>query len=513
MRNKRFAWVALVGILFTAACQDLEITNPNAPDRSRAITEPGDVETLVYGSWPLYLSRTHRSSSCYNAMPVIADEGTTTYANNAALELSSEPRVPFNNNPLSDAHGIARYQWYDWYEMLSNVNDALVALDGGMRIEDQNGDRTDQVRAFAKFLQGISLGWIGALFDRGIVATEDSDLENPETLEFKTYSEVLEQAVASLEEAADLAQGGSWAIEGVWEGRTITPSLLQEVAHSYIAKFMVYGARSVDERDALDWNKVLTHLDQGLQDEDFYLEMSPTGTRSFYRYRIQSNGSFSQRADYYLIGPADVSGNFQSWLATPLEDRVKFHITTPDRRITGADSATDGKYFEYKTDEVFRPERGTYHFSYYQFDRYGGEYRYGPLALISLDELRLIRAEAALRTGNRALAAELANVTRTQNGELPPVTADGVQPGPSCVPRMSDGQCGDLEYAIHYERMIEGVGISCLRGFMDRRGFGSLTPGTFIHFPVPARELETLGQPIYTFGGVGQEGAAPAWRW
>ena len=513
MSMKKMACAALMGLILTAGCQDLDITNPNAPDRARAITQPGDVESLVYGAWPTFIGRTQESSSSYNAMPVIGDEGTATYANNAALELSSEPRVPFNNNSLSSAHGIARYQWYDWYEGLSNVNEGLIAITSGLDIIDDTGeDKTPQVKAFAKFFQGLALGHLGLLFDQGFVVTEESDLANPEELELKPYSELIAQAVASLDVAAEWSQGGSWTIDNVWEGVTVVPDELAKISHSFAARFIVYGARSVEERNALDWNEVIRHLDAGIT-SDFINMQSSSGTNSSYHYRMQNGGSFAQRADYYLIGPSDVSGNWQAWMATAIPDRTKFLITTPDRRITGETPESDGKYFDYLSYETFRPERGTYHFSYYQWDRLDGVYRDGPLVIMSVDEMRLLRAEAAFRMGSFQQAADLINVTRVGNGELPPVTASGVPQAADCVPKTRTGQCGDLEYALHYERMIEGAGTDCIHTYVDRRGFGSLTPGTFIHFPIPARELETLGMPLYTFGGVGGDGAAPEWRW
>jgi hypothetical protein len=39
----------------------------------------------------------------------------------------------------------------------------------------------------------------------------------------------------------------------------------------------------------------------------------------------------------------------------------------------------------------------------------------------------------------------------------------------------------------------------------QRRHVDGLQPGTVHHLPMPAKELETLGMPIYTFGGVGKE--------
>jgi hypothetical protein len=43
----------------------------------------------------------------------------------------------------------------------------------------------------------------------------------------------------------------------------------------------------------------------------------------------------------------------------------------------------------------------------------------------------------------------------------------------------------------------------------DFRGISRLQEGTLIHFPVSGIEMENLGLSVYTFGGVGGEGAAP----
>lgn len=521
MKMKTLIGLALAGVFLTSACQDLDITNPNNPDRARALTNPADVEALVYGSWGRYPNRTHRAWACFHTLPQMADEVTSTFNNNAALELSSEPRAIYNNAPTALAQEVGRWQWYDWYEMLTNANDALTAIEGGMTISDGGGDRTQQVMAIAKFLQGIALGQLGLLFDQASVVTEDTDLDDPKNLEFRPYAEVLDQAVASLEEAIDLATGQSWVVQNLLEGRSMDASTLVHASHSFIVKYRVYGARTREERAALPWAELDSHIDQGIDalGEDFWVDLDPNGFRSYFRYRMQLNASFSQRADYYTIGMADVSGAFQDWWATPLNDRTKFYIESPDRRIVGPDGPTsDGKYFEYHTREWMSAERGTYHRSYYQFDRFNGDNRGGPLCpdcvleIITLDEMRLIRAESAMYQGNNGLAADLINVTRTENGELPPVMVSGVPQAAGCVPKApTTGQCGDLELALYYERQIELFGLDCIRGWADRRGFGMLTPGTILDVPVPGRELSTLGLPIYTFGGVGGTNASTGW--
>jgi hypothetical protein len=95
----------------------------------------------------------------------------------------------------------------------------------------------------------------------------------------------------------------------------------------------------------------------------------------------------------------------------------------------------------------------------------------------------------------------------TFNG-LPTVTATGVPESTGCVPRTKAGACGALADALMHERGIELAATDPYRGWLDRRGFGQLVPGTILHMPIPARYLVSMGLPLYSFGGVGNDGAA-----
>jgi hypothetical protein len=68
--------------------------------------------------------------------------------------------------------------------------------------------------------------------------------------------------------------------------------------------------------------------------------------------------------------------------------------------------------------------------------------------------------------------------------------------------------CGSLMDALRYERQIELAGTDPVRAWFDYRGFGQLLDGTPVHMPIAARYLVTLEIPLYTFGGVGGQGAA-----
>jgi hypothetical protein len=297
---------------------------------------------------------------------------------------------------------------------------------------------------------------------------------------------------------------------------------LIRIARSYIARFLVYNARTPQERANVDWQRVMTNAAAGIT-AHFGPVIGPDvlGGGGLLT-RIQTSGTFVSRADYKLVGPADVSGNFQAWLQTPIEQRTRFNITTPDRRITGTTPTSNGSYFRYRADDNgYRTDRGTYNFSAYQWFRRAGNTTTGLVIMFGVDENRLLLAEAHMRTGNNAEAANLINVSRTRQQQigtvthpgLPAVTADGVVESATCVPRNAQGACGTLFEALMYERMIEAAGADAVRAWLDSRGWGRLPEGTILHFPIPGRELQALRLPLYTFGGVGGEGGAARGMW
>jgi hypothetical protein len=56
---------------------------------------------------------------------------------------------------------------------------------------------------------------------------------------------------------------------------------------------------------------------------------------------------------------------------------------------------------------------------------------------------------------------------------------------------------------------VELWGASGMVPFYDMRRTGRMQPLTPLHFPVPARELEVRGDPLYTFGGAANPQFSP----
>jgi len=513
---RKRALVAGICALLAAGCQDLTVPNLNNPDRARVLAEGDDVEALISGTWAELWGVWQGST--YSSLPLsaMADEFTTTHENYGSWTLSSEPRIRFDNNPSYAYAAVAANPYYALYGGLANVHDGLEAIQKrGVRITEGNKDVTARAVAFGKFIQGALLGYLGLLYDQAFIVTENTPIEDGDAVRAMTpapYAEVRDSALASLRAAIEIAEANNVTIPGDWVlSDDLTTDGFVRLVRSYMARYMAYTARTPAERAAVDWNAVIQAVDGGVQSD--VVVRGGQGVTSAYKQYAQNNACatcVTYYADYKLVGPADVSGNYQAWLATPVQERTAFDITTPDRRITGAGGpTTQGTYFRYMATTNLRADRGTYHFSRYQLYRWNGEYGRTTgtsLPTITVAEMDLLKAEALYRLGDGAGAAELVNRTRVANGQLPPVTEAGVPDAPDCVPRKADGTCGDLWDALVYEKRIETAGTDQI-AFFDARGFGLLVPGTLLHLPIPGEELNVYGIPNYSFGG-GGEGSA-----
>lgn len=543
--------ILVAGCLLAAAgCQDLQVDNISAPDRNRATANPNDVEAFIGGLLYPTFHNAMNVSLAVNLFPYAASEFTSSLdGTNSFLHYLDlvEPRIQHNNGaviPQSNGPHGPRFYWAAIGTVASIAHEGLQILDDGMVIREAGVDVTDRARAFAKFMQGWAWGYTGLIFDQSHVVPESTRLpSDPAELDVLVASSLvppdvaIAAAVGALEEAIAIAKRNPGVVHfpsivesPLWFGTPAPVSNVQfiQMANTLAARLLVLNSRSPAERAQVDWQKVLHFTADGVT-EDFVMQLNSTRTSTLLD-RVQNNsatGTSNGRWDYRAIGPADQSGAYQRWIGAPAANRDRFDIVTPDRRITGPTPLSDGSYTRYRADDNgFLADRGRYFFSAYQWSRHAIRNRLtgtsrgndvGVHPLITADENRLLRAEALLRTGDRAGAAQLINVTRTREQTidgttypgLPPVTAAGApMVNGECVPRSDSGTCGDLLTAIRYERMIELAGMDIIRGYADSRGFGILASGSLLSFPVPGNVLELYRMAEYTYGGEGQPNTA-----
>lgn len=504
--------IGLVAVLLVlGACMELEIENPNEPDRDRALSTAGDVESLISGQfrtfWLLVQGRGPGP-----AMDALAEVESGNQANFGLQDQGEMPPIPIVNQ--------VDYIWGYWvFDPFLFQNRGLAAIrDGLQAIEslDLQIAQGPRLQAFAKFIQGLFHGYQALQFDQAFII--DETVEDAEALELQPYGEVMAAARSYLAQARTIAGDNSFTLPDGWLGpRSYSNDELVRLAHSYEARFMAQGARNPTDRAQVDWNQVLNHIEQGVV-QDFGVDLDGPGGRWNAVYKQRS--SLNSDAHLALLGPADQSGAYIEWENTEFRDRLPFDVDTDDRRINDGTLRGPGKYAVWRDFFTNLPERGTWFLSNYARQWYKdiGDTGFGFAPELTVTEMNLLKAEAYIRLGDPEAALPLINETRVGVGELPPATLEGAT-GDRCVPRaigpfakasnVPEGECGDLWLTLLHETRMEKAFLSAGSVYYDARAFGTLRTGRAIHAPVPMADLQLLGIPHYTFGGVGGEGSAP----
>ncbi len=532
----RFATLAVSAsvIALAGACNpDLNVTNPNAPDVERAIATPSDVRELIGSSYNTFYLGVQGcgATPCEPdpdvALGVMGDVYTMAYGNFGARFNGQEPRLAYNNSSSAGDGNVARLPYDVMYGAIGAANDGLKAIGRGVRVAESNSapDETPQFQAFAWLVQGMSLGFQSQLFDKGFVVTEDTPEGTAALVDYKT---VRDGAIASIEKAIGAAAGKSWTIPVAYTpGMTLTAANFTRMANTMAARVLVYNARTAAENSATNWAKVLQYANAGIStgSTSFNLQVQGDGGNTWYDFSKGYNNLASWvRVDQRIIQEADPTQPIEFTSTTP----PAFPNIADLRFARGARDAsgnikTPGADFWFYNAIPYDPARGTYFFSQWGHARYRDHSYDVPAPFLTLApyvlaaENDLLIAEALIRTnGDLSRAATLVNKTRVTRGGLPPVTA--------ATPR------AQLLGAIFYEYDVELFGSGAGVGYFNRRridldvtynglpigniwatcitttplgckGGSNLQKGTPRHFPLPAKELETLGMPVYTYGG------------
>lgn len=514
-RSVRAMVVGATMLLAVAACTELEVTNPNEPERDRALSNAGDVESLISGQfrtyWDLAQGSGDGDGSPAAAMDALAESESSNSANDGTQDQGDLPPIAIPNE--------VGYRWGTWMRnpwLLQNrglaaIREGLQAIDQ-LGLEIQEGPR---LQAFAKFMQGVFHGAIALQYDQGWII--DETVDDVAGLSLVPYGQVMNAAIGYLAEARAIAEANSFTLPDGWLGPgTYSSDELVRLTHSYQARFLAQVARDPAERAAVDWAQVLSHTENGII-EDFGIELDGPGGVWGSPYK----GRSSQNSSVHLafLGPADQSGAYTTWENTEFRDRTAFEIDTDDRRITDGTPQGPGTHAVWRSFFINQPERGTYYLSNYSLQWYFeiGDTDFGFAPEMTVSEMNFLAAEAHIRMGNPAAALPLINDTRVSEGQLPAATVDGVS-GARCVPRavgplqkasaLAEGECGDLMTTLIYEKRMSVFQLTAGSIYYDARGFGVLRAGKALHVPIPMEDLQLLGIPAYSFGGGGPGSAS-----
>ncbi len=508
MSHKVNTWLVLAAVLL--GCQNLDTVNLNEPDESRSLATASDIESLIKGSFHSWFTSVQGNYPS-NALSMITDLYVDGWGNWGMSYISRVPRVEFENSTSAGVPLLVQDPWFGLYGAISAASDGIRNIKEGTV---SLGDDNERALAFGKFVQGLSHAWLAANFDQAFVLDENVDLVNDE-LVLQPYTEVMTVGIQQLEDAIAMMNANTFTIPADWiNGRTYSNTELAQLAHSFIAHYLASEARTPAERQALAWNTIVSHADQGFPED-----WGPSGNGGA-RNDVWFNSLawFSQlgsvprnewtRVGYKAIGPSDRGTGYEDWLATPHEQREEFLLDSGDLRVWDGTLAADGtpnsgSQFSYAGTTTYVSPG--FLKSLYQHDvhiPYWEAAALGPAIMFRRSELDFLKAEALLHTGGSQVAiAALLDKTHVQNGGYPSVTE---APAIGSMSDKPDPKPGATVWSIFkYEKNLELMGTFSGGRFFDVRAWGDLEPGTLLHFPVPAQDLETLQLDIYSFGGGG----------
>jgi hypothetical protein len=532
---------ALSGVLVAvvlAACKDpLTVANTNNPDRLRVLATPADLEAYTSGAFrSMHVGSIGGSDNGIPAQArVMSFENSSTLANWGNAPRGAIPRNFIDNNR---GNQVASGNLKDFQLLSRSARSAADGLNrltlGDLSLGSAAQDA--RLKAFAWYTLGMSLGRLALVYDSAAVIDPYDDLSFIPPL--SSYDVVMAAALADLDSAttwattAGTAPGSNgFPLPATWiNGNALSSADFIRLVRTYKAQFRADVARTPTERAAVNWAQVEADASNGIT-QDFVITTASSPSWTIGMGQIYLYAQWGQ-AHQFILGMADSSGGYNTWLTAPYDNKVPFLVVTADRRfprgLTRAEQrdssgTTPPNPIQYYRNRISgdspSDNYGQSFYDLYRFQPWYDQQRIGDNGppMISKNQNDMLLAEAYLRTGNIPGAVALIDVYRARAG-LPTlasgnITALGqaVPGGNACVPRIPVGTgptwtgstCGDIWEAMKWEFRMENMFVGYTSWYFPERGWGDLPEGTALHWPVPYQELDTRRLPLYNRGGVG----------
>jgi len=540
---RKFCFLAATCVALTACNSDLLVSNENNPDVGRVLARPADVEATISNSY----GRMHQGSQGFNgsilpSLLTMSFENASSLANFQMGPRGGIPRVPIENSRGNAAENENNTQFATLARAARTAANGLVSLkQAGFTIGTAAADQ--RARAFAYLVLGTANGNVALAYDSLSPVTPEDDLAAPAVL--VGYQAAMTVALQQLDSSVAISsRAPGFTVPDTWiNGNALTSAQLAQIARGWRARLRAEVARNPTERAAVNWDAVIADAGAALP-TDLNITMS---SASGVTWTLADGNHYAfdtwSQASPMIVGMADSARGcapggdcYDGWLATPLNSRYAFLIKTADQRFPSGETRADQRVSSGAGDFPVPPRANLYYrnrrptdppgdafnvsqYDYYRFQQFALT-RNGPYPVMTRAEMNLLMAEGYIRKGDFANAMARINVTRVNNGKLPPLTGissltQPISSAASCVPRVPQppnftvAACGNIFEAMKWEKRLETAFSRLGAWFFDSRGWGDLANGTPLHFPVPFQEMDARGLPFYNLGGVGGPSSAP----
>lgn len=480
MKKLSFLFLSTAMLMVTIqSCKKLdEVQNVDQPDFQKVFSSGDDLRNITGGLVNTWYTGSHSFSGVYMFTYTAGDNVTCSWGNQAMRDMSWEPRNAWNNAPNYSYQATTKYFFDRMFAVINTASNVLKAVNGGVKV-GANGVDDNLVKAMCKFAQGVSYGNLALFFDKGFIVDEAISLPGAAPATASTYTQIADAALGYLDAAIALC-ANTFTVPNGWMGSNNSFSNVEfrKLCNSMAARIMANMPRNRTQLAAVNWARVKSYADAGIT-SDYQIQMD-----GYVKWYAEASDylTFSGwgKTDMYVVNMMD-NTQPQHWGTVAIPNPPA--STSPqDQRIFSD--------FEYSSLQWLRPDRGYYHYSNYRSKRYDNAFSLGDGLIPEMlkAENDMYRAEGRMYTSDLAGAAAIINAgTRVTRGGMTPVAAVLV----------------DLEKAVQQEIMVEcqqsGLGLQ----FYSMRKRNLLQKGTPLHWPLPAKTLETFREtpPFYTFGG------------
>jgi hypothetical protein len=540
---RRVVAASMLALLGACVENPLDVGNQNNPDVDRVYASPVNVETTVSQLFKnMYNGQFGSADDVWTQSLSMSFESHSQLGNFGMGTRAAIPRNPIDNS-IGNSVNVGNFRDFDFLSRnAKSAANTIAAMNGFAAASKSIGSpaRDAKAKSFAYFALGYALGNLGMLYDSAaiITPTQASDEIPP----FSGHGDVVAAALVDLDSAIAIAQSANatvgtngWPIPTDWLSTTATidNATWVKMLRSYKAKFRAGVARNATERGAVAWASVVADATAGITSDFVVNANATTGWSGAVVTQLRVSSGWSQMTPM-ILGMADSTGAYDAWLATPLQSRTAFLLRTADKRFPSGDTralqqAVTGTsksgpaagsilYFRNRPSGEDTPAEpwGTWYYDNWRTWAIGAAGQNGPYVMLAQVENDMLAAEGYIRTGNLASAAALIDRSRVRAG-LPSVAGvssatEPVPGGASCVPRVPQAPgytttaCGNLFEAMKWEKRVETSFTGYAQWFVDSRGWGDLTQGTALEWPVPYQELFARLRPSYTTSAVAVKG-------
>jgi hypothetical protein len=545
--------VVLASAVLLNGCRDnpLSVDNTQQPNVAGVFATPGNVETAVSKIFEqMYNGQLGTGDDIFTQTITMSFESSSQLGNFGMGTRGAIPRSPIDN---SIGNNVSNGNFRDFDFLSRNARlagSAIQALD--KFIVANNGTalgtvaRDSRAKAFAYFTLGYAMGNLALFYDSAAIMTGNDPLDpatgNYAIPEFSVSSAVMDAAIKDLDSAIVIATtGAASSIPADWLSQTadMSNSNFIRLVRSYRAKFRAGVGRTPTARAAADWNAIIADATNGITSDFVVQANTVTGWTGSMITQLAVSTTWSQMTPF-ILGMADTTGAYDTWLQQALTARTPFLLRTPDRRFptgetraiqqagvttpalfaTTAGASRAGTptgsivYFRNRPVGEDSPAEpwGTWFYDNHRSWAIRATGGNGPYVMLAVAENDMLAAEGYLLTGQAALAIPLINKYRTR-AALPaiPLTAVVTDQVPTsatsvrdCVPRVpqppayNTTACGTVFEAMKWEKRVETNLIGYGQWFIDSRGWGDLASGTALEWPVPYQELFARNKASYT---------------